>query len=431
MENPQDRLFELVESEADASALREALGVEGVDLNEVRNYSLLHLASDRLNYGHVRALLEAGANPDIARANGERAMKSAFVRDTSLSGTDLAEELSMCGAILDAFLAHGAELRADDDRPVLHSIQAPAMIDLLVERGADPNALGPGGDTPLHRAARLGQVSGAASLLSHGARPDVRNDRGETPALLAAIAERDAWNDTIRANAAELLRLLVEGGASPPEPVRLVEPEAVAWLEATPFFGLNDLARKVNGAGYYESTISRLRDVTAALVVPREDRELAAAEVQFPLFVHGDLTVEGDLHVTGALVVTGTLRVSGLLSDDRMALASVLVGGDLFCAALRSNAELHVAGRLVADHFIYGEYNDHVLFADVVQAPMLLTSDHHMEFRERRVTHDLDVFGYLDPESTRFVLDVIDLEREKLDLDRLYACMKAGRPVLR
>lgn len=85
----------------------------------------------------------------------------------------------------------------------------------------------------------------------------------------------------------------------------------------------------------------------------------------------------------------------------------------------------------MAEHFVYGHYNDHVMFADVVETPLLLTSDHHMEFRERKVTHDLDVFGYLDPSSSRFVLEVIDLEREKLDLDRLYARMRAGQPVLR
>lgn len=95
------------------------------------------------------------------------------------------------------------------------------------------------------------------------------------------------------------------------------------------------------------------------------------------------------------------------------------------------NADLHVAGRLVAAHVVYGHYNDHVLDADMVETPMLLTSDHPMEFRKRRVTHDLDVFGHQDPASTRFVPEVIDLEQEKLDLDRLYARMKAGQPVLR
>ncbi|MGH9586312.1 MAG: ankyrin repeat domain-containing protein [Acidobacteriaceae bacterium] len=54
-------------------------------------------------------------------------------------------------------------------------------VKLLVEAGADVNAVQAGGFTPLHQAAAAGKVEIIAFLLEHGARRDVRCDEGKLP----------------------------------------------------------------------------------------------------------------------------------------------------------------------------------------------------------------------------------------------------------
>jgi ankyrin repeat protein len=60
-----------------------------------------------------------------------------------------------------------------------------AMARLLVEGGAQVNAVQQGGWTPLHEAADNNQFETAELLLSNGADPDATNDDGLTPLALA------------------------------------------------------------------------------------------------------------------------------------------------------------------------------------------------------------------------------------------------------
>jgi ankyrin repeat protein len=55
-------------------------------------------------------------------------------------------------------------------------------VKLLLEAGADVNAVQAGGFTPLHQAAAAGKLDMIALLLEHGARRDARCDQGKIPA---------------------------------------------------------------------------------------------------------------------------------------------------------------------------------------------------------------------------------------------------------
>jgi ankyrin repeat protein len=66
------------------------------------------------------------------------------------------------------------------------------IVDLLLARGADPEARQRGGWTPLHAAAAAGRVDIAQALLQRGAGPDTHNDEGKSPLDLARASNRPA-----------------------------------------------------------------------------------------------------------------------------------------------------------------------------------------------------------------------------------------------
>ena len=83
---------------------------------------------------------------------------------------------------------------------VAHS--TPAIVELLLENEASPNARDVIGWTPLHWAADSGRAEVVKLLLEYQAHANVRDDEGETPLFRAAC-----WGN------AETVKLLVENGA--------------------------------------------------------------------------------------------------------------------------------------------------------------------------------------------------------------------------
>lgn len=63
-----------------------------------------------------------------------------------------------------------------------------AILSLLLEKGADPNARQSGGFVPLHTAAQNNNLAMADLLLSHGADPTLANDEGKTALDIAQEA---------------------------------------------------------------------------------------------------------------------------------------------------------------------------------------------------------------------------------------------------
>jgi len=81
-----------------------------------------------------------------------------------------------------------------------------AVVELLLSRGAEANAKGQRGETPLHRAAESGDDWGrtdvAKLLLEHGAKVNAVGDFGETPLHLAVTQGHS-----------EIVQLLIANGA--------------------------------------------------------------------------------------------------------------------------------------------------------------------------------------------------------------------------
>lgn len=101
------------------------------------------------------------------------------------------------------------ELRTKADETPLHlaiahNSHAPAVVNLLLQNGHDPNARGfkTQNKAPLHEAARRGCLGSAKALLMHGARVDAVKQGDWTPAMVACVNAHDA-----------IVRLLVSCGA--------------------------------------------------------------------------------------------------------------------------------------------------------------------------------------------------------------------------
>lgn len=101
----------------------------------------------------MRILLEYGADPRLAAANGRTALMYAAARQSGFRGTP----------------NRGSER------------QALEAVTLLLDRGADPNAVDASGQTALHLAAIQAEDSVIRLLVSRGADPGLTDSRGRTP----------------------------------------------------------------------------------------------------------------------------------------------------------------------------------------------------------------------------------------------------------
>lgn len=119
-----------------------------------------------------------------------------YAGDTALHGAAFAYDRDMARDLV----ARGADVRARNRRGAepLHSAatgvpgaanwnppRQRAVIDYLIEAGADPDAAALGGITPLHRAVRNRCSAAVDALLLAGANPAAVSRRGSTPSDLA------------------------------------------------------------------------------------------------------------------------------------------------------------------------------------------------------------------------------------------------------
>jgi ankyrin repeat protein len=149
-------------------------------------------------FGHpdiMRVLVAAGANALVVPADGTTALKAAM---GYVSGLTENRE-GRYGIPID----HGEEERA--------TLEASRIA---VEMGVDVNAVGPGGDTALHDAARQRFVSVIEFLVKSGADPNSRNRRKLTP-LGTLLAENPdgagKFETAARQETIDLLRKLGAG----------------------------------------------------------------------------------------------------------------------------------------------------------------------------------------------------------------------------
>lgn len=135
--------------------------------------------------------------------------------------------------IAKSLLAAGAEVAAATNRrhsqplhyasdgspgsPAWNPERQVAMIQLLIESGADVHAQDQNGATPLHRAVRTRCVAAVKFLLEAGADATFRNKPGSTPFHLAVqnTGRGGSGGDTAREAQLEIIRSFLDRGVSP------------------------------------------------------------------------------------------------------------------------------------------------------------------------------------------------------------------------
>lgn len=127
----------------------------------------------------------------------------------------------------EVLMAHRADCRARNRRgaePLHYAADGrrdpraqAAVIEYLISRGADPNAVDKSGVAPLHRAVRKRSVAAVKALLDGGAEPRQRNKSGSTPLHLAVqnTGASGSGSDQARRQQAEIIKFLLARGARP------------------------------------------------------------------------------------------------------------------------------------------------------------------------------------------------------------------------
>lgn len=151
----------------------------------------LFLAASRGNVETVRALLDGGADPFMKTDKGTAPLIVA-----TWGGSPYARDWT------------------EDEKNNLLEVTK-----LLVERGADVNATGEHGWTPLHGAAYKGVDAVVQYLVDHGARLDVFDEYGQTPLSIAnaviTVGSKDAYYQSSRVVRKSTADLLLKLGAKP------------------------------------------------------------------------------------------------------------------------------------------------------------------------------------------------------------------------
>ncbi|WP_240668566.1 ankyrin repeat domain-containing protein [Piscinibacter defluvii] len=170
--------------------------------------------------GTVKSLIAQGFDANSVDPQGEPAANVAIQRDSARAfaalvetpGLDVnqlnkaGESALMLAAIkgqldwCEKLLQRGARVNQPGWSPLHYAATGPnpRIVELLLARGAEVEAVSPNGSTPLMMAARYGSEESVRLLLAKGADTSRRNERDLSAADFARLAGRAQLADTLQ-----------------------------------------------------------------------------------------------------------------------------------------------------------------------------------------------------------------------------------------
>ena len=169
----------------------------GVNVAKKSGVTAVWIACHQGDVDAINVLLNAGADSNIAHANGDTCLKHAIDRDCS-------------GEVLQTIIDHGADVNAINKQNSTALMSAcrkrnEESMNILLNAGADPNIADAGGHTCLHFVVHGHcRKEVLQALIDHGAEVNAVNKHGLTVLMIAC------WKDDIDA-----MNLLLDAGADP------------------------------------------------------------------------------------------------------------------------------------------------------------------------------------------------------------------------
>ncbi|MFZ2959526.1 MAG: ankyrin repeat domain-containing protein [Candidatus Ozemobacteraceae bacterium] len=157
----------------------------------------LHVAAEKGNKEAVLCLLKNGADPNLKNSRGRIPAYCAL----EFGHNDLAEILSQQILFNNQEIFGWIEKRGGEK-----------YLALLLKRGANPNITQEGGITPLHKAVVWGSLESVKLLASFGADLNARGPNGNTP-LHDVVCAIYPWGAREQANLLNVLKFLLDKGA--------------------------------------------------------------------------------------------------------------------------------------------------------------------------------------------------------------------------
>lgn len=271
------------------------------------------------------------------------------------------------------------------------------LLLLLKEYGAD--LLAPYHyDTPLHRAAEFGADRVVRFLIEQGADP-----RGLTPGGQSVLGAARTSRHSRKVPALLVELLLPTKSQRPPPPKKpkgLSEEKVLRYLEGAAPPGVTPASwrklRLIMDAVFVEAhcvsldaffegieeqaamnpdlVFAGIGLIQAAVAEAPKDKKVKKVSKSSYL-QHGSLEVDGKLSVN-SLMVTGHLTVKGPV--ENLQGRSLFVGGDFTCETLKSQGPVIIGGDLEATH-VQAQYNDYALeVRGTLSAAKLVVEDNHV-----------------------------------------------------
>ncbi len=286
-------------------AVTEELVRHKADVNaHTKNGATALMFAARGDVDSARILLDGGANRDDAIPDWGG---TALIIASTMGKTDIVQVLLDKGADpnvhdKNGFTAlHAAVRDSDYGEDLAQKVAAVATVKVLLKHGADPNSrihqekqtvralneVSFEGATPLALAAEVNNLDAVKALVEGGADPKIATAQGTTPLILSSGGATDEQRPRTaeeRAVAVHTARFLVEHGVD----VNAVGAFGWTAIHVASYQGLNDVVEYLAGKGGKLDTLDELGQTPLSISLSVLTKEAGARRLQIPRRFHKD-----------------------------------------------------------------------------------------------------------------------------------------------